>query len=44
MRAIMCGHLHRSGTPLIYKAIPAWFVRVEPAVDQLVQNNLDTRW
>lgn len=34
----------RSGTPLIYKAIPAWFVRVEPAVSRLVKNNEATRW
>lgn len=35
---------NRSGTPLIYRAIPAWFVRVQPIVDQLVQNNKQTRW
>ncbi|EJF65096.1 hypothetical protein DICSQDRAFT_50584 [Dichomitus squalens LYAD-421 SS1] len=34
----------RSGTPLIYRAIPAWFVRVQPIVDQLVANNSATRW
>ncbi|KAF8530134.1 isoleucine-tRNA ligase [Hysterangium stoloniferum] len=34
----------RSGTPLIYRAIPAWFVRVSPIVDQLVANNAETRW
>ncbi|EKM53938.1 uncharacterized protein PHACADRAFT_257438 [Phanerochaete carnosa HHB-10118-sp] len=34
----------RSGTPLIYRAIPAWFVRVTPFVDQLVENNKQTRW
>lgn len=34
----------RSGTPLIYRAIPAWFVRVAPIVDQLVANNEQTRW
>jgi isoleucyl-tRNA synthetase len=34
----------RSGTPLIYKAIPAWFVKVEPVKDQLVKNNKKTRW
>jgi isoleucyl-tRNA synthetase len=33
-----------SGTPLLYRAIPAWFVRVQPVVDQLVANNADTRW
>lgn len=34
----------RSGTPLIYRAIPAWFVKVAPIVDQLVANNESTRW
>ncbi|KAN0064625.1 isoleucine--tRNA ligase [Thecaphora frezii] len=34
----------RSGTPLIYKAIPSWFVRVEPAIEKLVKNNNETRW
>ena len=34
----------RSHTPLMYRAIPAWFVRVQGAVDQLVANNRETRW
>ncbi|TEB30334.1 isoleucine-tRNA ligase [Coprinellus micaceus] len=34
----------RSGTPLIYRAIPVWFVKVSPVVDQLVANNEQTRW
>ncbi|PKI82307.1 Ils1p [Malassezia vespertilionis] len=34
----------RSGTPLIYRTIPAWFVRVEPIVDQLIEANNNTRW
>ena len=34
----------RSGTPLIYRAIPVWFVRVTPVVDELVANNKETRW
>ncbi|XP_015415308.1 PREDICTED: isoleucine--tRNA ligase, cytoplasmic, partial [Myotis davidii] len=29
----------RSDTPLIYKAVPSWFVRVEHMVDQLMRNN-----
>lgn len=33
-----------SGTPLIYRAIPAWFVRVQNIVDQLVASNGETRW
>lgn len=34
----------RSGTPLIYKAIPAWFVRVGDKVEELIANNKATRW
>ena len=34
----------RSDTPLIYRAIPAWFVKVAPIVDDLVANNEGTRW
>lgn len=34
----------RSGTPLIYRAIPVWFVKVEEIRDRLVANNSKTRW
>ena len=34
----------RSGTPLIYKAVPSWFVRVEHARDHLLQSNEQTYW
>ncbi len=34
----------RSGTPLIYKIIPAWFIRVEPSSEELLKNNRDTYW
>jgi isoleucyl-tRNA synthetase len=34
----------RSGTPLLYRAIPVWFVRVQPAIDRLIANNQETRW
>lgn len=34
----------RSDTPLIYRAIPSWFVRVEQAIDQLLESNAQTRW
>ena len=34
----------RSGTPLIYRAIPVWFVRVTPIIDELVANNKETLW
>ena len=35
---------NRSGTPLIYRAIPVWFVRLTPIIDELVANNKETRW
>jgi isoleucyl-tRNA synthetase len=34
----------RSGTPLIYKAISTWFVRVTDIRDRLVANNEQVRW
>ncbi|KAF4567536.1 isoleucine--tRNA ligase [Pleurotus pulmonarius] len=34
----------RSGTPLLYRAVPVWFIRVQPIIDQLVANNQETRW
>ncbi|KII92817.1 hypothetical protein PLICRDRAFT_486212 [Plicaturopsis crispa FD-325 SS-3] len=34
----------RSGTPLIYRAVPVWFVRVQPITEQLVANNKETLW
>uniref|UniRef100_A0A4W3HP64 Isoleucine--tRNA ligase, cytoplasmic n=1 Tax=Callorhinchus milii TaxID=7868 RepID=A0A4W3HP64_CALMI len=34
----------RSDTPLIYKAVPSWFVRVEHMVDKLVENNEKCYW
>ncbi|CAC9698955.1 isoleucine--tRNA ligase, putative [Plasmodium sp. DRC-Itaito] len=34
----------RSDTPLIYRAIPAWFVRVSNSTNKLVQNNETTYW
>ena len=35
---------YRSDTPLIYKTINAWYVRVEDFKDDLVANNLKVRW
>ena len=35
---------YRSDTPLIYKTITAWYVRVESFKDQLVANNQRIRW
>jgi len=34
----------RSDTPLIYKAVPSWFVKVEEIRDQIVANNQETYW
>ena len=34
----------RSGTPLIYKAIPVWFVKVSQITNDLIENNKQTRW
>ncbi|KAL6501397.1 hypothetical protein OROGR_026530 [Orobanche gracilis] len=34
----------RSGTPLINRAVPSWFVRVEPLKDKLLENNKQTYW
>jgi len=34
----------RSETPLIYKAVPSWFIRVEHASQQLLNSNSQTYW
>lgn len=34
----------RSDTPLIYKAVPSWFVSVEKIKAQLIANNAKTYW
>ncbi|XP_065830323.1 isoleucine--tRNA ligase, cytoplasmic-like [Oscarella lobularis] len=34
----------RSETPLIYKAVPSWFIQVEKIVDQLLANNKKCYW
>uniref|UniRef100_A0A7S1CCN3 isoleucine--tRNA ligase n=1 Tax=Bicosoecida sp. CB-2014 TaxID=1486930 RepID=A0A7S1CCN3_9STRA len=34
----------RSETPLIYRAVPSWFVRVESIKEDLVANNEQTYW
>jgi isoleucyl-tRNA synthetase len=34
----------RSDTPLIYKAVPSWFIRVEEFRDDIVENNKQTYW
>jgi isoleucyl-tRNA synthetase len=35
---------YRSGTPLLYRASPSWFVRVESFRDRLVAANQDIAW
>lgn len=34
----------RSDTPLLYKAVPSWFMRVEQMQDLLLERNADTYW
>mmetsp|Transcript_47926 Transcript_47926/g.70957 ORF Transcript_47926/g.70957 Transcript_47926/m.70957 type:complete len:1172 (+) Transcript_47926:169-3684(+) len=34
----------RSDTPLIYKAVPSWFIKVEEIRDKIVANNNETYW
>ncbi|KAJ2093746.1 isoleucine--tRNA ligase [Coemansia sp. RSA 986] len=34
----------RSDTPLIYRAVPSWYVRVTHAIDRLLENNAQTHW
>lgn len=34
----------RSETPLIYRAVPSWFIRVEQMSHQLLENNQKTYW
>ncbi|KAL7055111.1 hypothetical protein AAHC03_024329 [Spirometra sp. Aus1] len=34
----------RSDTPLLYKAVPTWFIRVEVLVERLLANSASTMW
>uniref|UniRef100_A0A7R9VFZ8 isoleucine--tRNA ligase n=1 Tax=Chlamydomonas euryale TaxID=1486919 RepID=A0A7R9VFZ8_9CHLO len=34
----------RSDTPLIYRAVPSWFVSVETIKEKLIENNRQTYW
>ncbi|XP_009365866.2 isoleucine--tRNA ligase, cytoplasmic [Pyrus x bretschneideri] len=34
----------RSKTPLIYRAVPSWFIRVEQLKEKLLENNTETYW
>ena len=36
--------IFRSDTPLIYKAVPSWFVRVEQMQENLLNSNNMTYW
>lgn len=35
---------YRTGTPLIYKTTPSWYVKVEPLRDRMVANNKTIHW
>ena len=37
-------HCWRSDTPLVYRAIPCWFIKVESLRERLLANNSSTRW
>ncbi|MCC7072993.1 MAG: isoleucine--tRNA ligase [Deltaproteobacteria bacterium] len=37
-------YCYRSGTPLIYKTTPSWYVKVEPLRDAMVRNNAQIHW
>lgn len=34
----------RSDTPLLYMAVPSWFIRVQDMIPRLLENNAKTRW
>ncbi|KAF8541399.1 tRNA synthetases class I-domain-containing protein [Trichophaea hybrida] len=34
----------RSDTPLIYRAVPAWFVRITPIIPQMLKNIENSHW
>ncbi|KAK4566798.1 hypothetical protein RGQ29_002877 [Quercus rubra] len=34
----------RSKTPLIYRAVPSWFIKVETLKEKLLRNNKETYW
>ncbi len=37
-------YCYRSGTPLIYKTTPSWYVKVETLRDRMVENNRSIHW
>ncbi|KAL4795370.1 tRNA synthetases class I-domain-containing protein [Aspergillus venezuelensis] len=34
----------RSDTPLIYRAVPSWFVKIQPIIPQMLQGIEDSHW
>ncbi len=37
-------HCHRCETPLIYNAIPAWFINIEKIREKMIANNENINW
>ena len=37
-------HCWRTDTPLIYKAVPSWYVKVTAIKDKLIKNNQEINW
>lgn len=37
-------YIYRSETPLIYKAVPSWFIRVEQIIPDLLKSVEETYW
>lgn len=37
-------HCYRSGTPLIYKAVHCWFIKVTALKEDLLKNNMKAKW
>lgn len=37
-------YCYRSNTPLLYKAIPSWFIKVEENVEQIIKSNQSVNW
>jgi isoleucyl-tRNA synthetase len=37
-------HCYRCESPLIYKAISTWFMKIDPLKDRLIENNLSIHW
>jgi isoleucyl-tRNA synthetase len=44
LRLLVCPSSLRSETPLIYKAVPSWFISVEKIKSQLLAANAQTYW